>query len=194
MDEFNTNIPVLARFPELDKGTSGPKANPAPLGLLASSGRLINQAASAKLLAGITLFLLVGAVLPWCIGKSCPPADSSASSAKATVNPKLARDAAEAQKAIVAAQPAVRLAANTGTSPAPVPPTPEVKRKPQESLAAQPPLMKSPFNAPAQLPPANYTGPAAASGGNQPAPVRPAQYEADARGGTTPWIDPEIRR
>ena len=45
--------------------------------LLASSGRLIGQAMSIKLLAGMTLFLLVGAVLPFCLGQKSPPADPS---------------------------------------------------------------------------------------------------------------------
>jgi hypothetical protein len=183
MDQLKTGIPVLASFPELDKGTASPKSDPPVLGLLASSGRLINQAASAKLLAGITLFLLVGAVLPWCIGKGSSSADVTASKAKATASPQLVKDAAEAQKAAAAVQSAVRVAAKTGTSPGPVPPAPEMKRKPQESLAAQPPMMASPWNVPGE-----------SAVGNQPAAVRPVQYEADTRGNSTPWIDPEKRR
>jgi hypothetical protein len=63
MDARETQRTVLARIPDLNANDpdDGAKAN-SGRGLPTSVGRLINQAASFKLLAGIAALLLVGAV------------------------------------------------------------------------------------------------------------------------------------
>jgi hypothetical protein len=78
MIQPRTGLPVLARFPDV-----GDETKPKPMGdgeaqrwdFLGSSGRWIGQAMSVKLLAGITLFLLVGAVLPIFLSQKSPPAN-----------------------------------------------------------------------------------------------------------------------
>ena len=118
MDQHRTELRVLARFPDLNDGNHDLGAHKATgFGLLASGGRLIGQTTWIKLLAGTVLFLLVGAVLPFCIGKNSPPANSSVvSDSVATAQPDSAKaEAAPAASDIVAPtafRPAVHVAAN----------------------------------------------------------------------------------
>ena len=70
-------VAVLARFPDIGEHTKPqPRAGGEAQGwsLLGPSGRWIGQAMSIKLLAGITLVLLVGAILPLCLNQKSPTA------------------------------------------------------------------------------------------------------------------------
>jgi hypothetical protein len=182
MDSQKTGLAVLARIPDLNDGEHHTEAEqPRGLRLLASSGRLIGQAASIKLLAGMTLFLLVGAVLPFCISKTCPPEKSPpAMESLATWEPQSAKALAEVGGAKsetaptnVASGPAARIpaAAERLSAPLAVPPTAEANSKPQAVPSVAESLMSStPWPTPAH----------AETDTNRPA-VRSTEYEADAR-------------
>jgi hypothetical protein len=204
MNQHKTNVPVLARFPDLNDGTANAKHNKTPgFGLLASSGRLFGQTLSIKLLAGTALFLLVGAVLPFCIGKNPPPADSSPTGDSAvTAQSKLANATPEAAPvadeavALTASRLPVRVIAakEPSLAPAALPPSSETTNKPQPGPATDVPVMSSrwPSAAPTDLQPTSVGGEAPRAGVFGPAATRPTEYEADA--GSTPGTNREIRR
>jgi hypothetical protein len=185
MDQHETGIPVLARFPDLDEAAHGAATGkPSGLALLASSGRIIGQNVSVKLLAGTALFLLVGAVLPFCIGRNSTPADSfPAGSSQATSQSKLAKDKPEAipaddeAAALIAGRPAVRVIASKEPSSAPavLPPASDANGKPGAIATTEPPESSR-------------------WRGAGPEAIRPAEYQADVRGNATPWKEPETRR
>ena len=185
MDQHKTGIPVLARFPDLDEAAHlAATGKPSGLGLLASSGRMIGQAMSVKLLAGTALFLIVGAVLPFCLKGNPEPADSlPAASSQATSPPKLAKERPEATAvndeaaALIAGRPAVRVIASKEPSSAPavLPPASDANGKPGAVAATEPPGTSR-------------------WRGAGPEAIRPAEYQADVRGNATPWKEPETRR
>ena len=228
MDHHRTRVPVLARFPDLNDcesdanrhKTSGlallaaggrliiqtlsmaTRNRAASFGLLASSGRLISQTMSIKLLAGTALFLMVGAVLPFCIGKNPPPADSSpgidspvtaqSGSANATAEDASAADEAVA---LTASRPTVRLIAATGPSPAPamLPASSEIPGRPQAGPPNDEPQMSRwPSPAPTDLQPTGVGGAVSPAGVYGPAATRPTEYQADA--GSAPGNNREPRR
>jgi hypothetical protein len=189
MDQHKTALPVLARFPDLSDHTHQTEHNKTTgIGLLASSGRMIGQTLSIKLLAGTALFLLVGAVLPFCIGKNSPPADSSPAGSPTVT--------AQDESAITTPEPprAVRVAVAKEPSSAPemLSPLPETNGKLQPSPTRDASLAS-------HLTPDN---PLSSSVGGEtpqpnvtpPATPRPTEYKADNRGNSTPWHDPETRR
>jgi hypothetical protein len=200
----DTEVPVLARFPDVNDTTSDHRAHTTKgVGLLASTGRLIGQATSIKLLAGTALFLIVGAVLPFCIGKS-PPANLSPAGDSLTemqpnssgATPETTPDAGEAA-ALIAGRPAVRVIATKepSSAPAAIPPSAEANGKLQAGSASEASLSSRwPTPAPAELQSPNVGGPTLQPGVNQPAAVRQAEYEADARTGATPGNDRDTRR
>jgi hypothetical protein len=70
MSQQEIRLTVLARIPDLNgSGHVDRAGGSCELGL-PRAGRLLGQAVSCKLLAGITLFLLVGAAIPFSISKS----------------------------------------------------------------------------------------------------------------------------
>jgi hypothetical protein len=186
MNHQRKGVAVLARFPDLSNVETPAKADePKSCGLLASGGRLISQALSIKLLAGITLFLLVGAVLPVYLstkdapaGNPPPAADTlSAWPAKQIApSPETAPAQTDTVAMSVARQPAVRVApaAEQQSAPVAIPVAAEAKRDtpPVQSVAG---AMMSNWEPPVDpnQPPANP--------GVAPAD-RPTEYRADNRG------------
>jgi hypothetical protein len=201
MNQRRTGLAVLARFPDLNDGKPQAGAGEAKgWGLLASSGRLISQGMSIKLLAGMTLFLLVGAILPF-LGKdspsaNSPPANSSpAGDALLTWHPRGADTPAEAAPVqretvatTVARRPAVRVSAIAGQSPPPatLPQAVEPKHEPQAApRVADAGMSDWPGPARADQQPANAGLVASQANANRPA-ARSTEYEADARAGHRP--------
>jgi len=195
MNHQKTGLAVLARFPDVHDGEKPQAgANEAKgWGLLASSGRWISQALSIKLLAGMTLFLLVGAVLPFCIGKNSPPAEPSpAGDSVSTWHPKPAGASAKAAPAqtetvaMTVARRPVRISATAEHSPAPaaLPPTAETPREPPAASTVAEAMMSN-WSPPASADP-QPTMPGAetsSADANRPAAVRSTEYQADARAG-----------
>ena len=187
MDQHKIALPVLARFPDLNDGTHHSEHNRTTgLGLLTSSGRLIGQTLSVKLLAGTALFLLVGAVLPFCIGKNPPPADSSPAGT-ATAQHQSAETTPESPRAV-----RLTVAEGTSSAPAVLSPLPDTNGKLQPSPASDSPLMSR--STPDNPQPTGCRGRDPQPGVDRPAIPRPAEYEADSRGNSSPWNDPETRR
>ena len=138
MNRQKTGQTVLARFPDVNGETEVQASEPKRQGLLESSGRWISQAMSIKLLAGMTLFLLVGAVLPFCLTQKSPPAGpSTAGDTLSTWQPE--REAAPTQAgsgsgemsgATIARRPIVRVSATSDQLPPPVTlPAPAIARR-----------------------------------------------------------------
>ncbi len=140
MNRQKTGLTVLARFPDVNDETESPTqaSETKERGLLESSGRWIGQAMSIKLLAGMTLFLLVGAVLPFCLGqKSPPPGASAASDTISAWQPKREQtptqsvpDGSEMGGVTIARRPIVRVSATSDQLPPPATlPAPAVARR-----------------------------------------------------------------
>jgi hypothetical protein len=192
MTEHKIAVPVLARFPDVnDVMADAPPHKAKGLGLLASSGRLIGQAMSIKLLAGTALFLIVGAVLPFCIGTKTPadplPAHDSLVTAKPK-SPKVATqpaDASDEAAALIANRPAVRVVPTKEPSSAPAAPASEISNKSQADPTADAPQMS-------QWPAAKTGSETSSPDVSRPTSVRQAEYEADA--GATPGSNRENRR
>ena len=73
MDLQRKKWTVLARIPDLNAaGADGAADEEAGGGLPASTGRLIKQALSFRLLVGTALFLLVAAVMPFALRQEGP--------------------------------------------------------------------------------------------------------------------------
>jgi hypothetical protein len=194
MTEHELAVPVLARFPDVnDVVCVAPVREAKGGGLLASSRRLFGQATSIKLLAGTALFLLVGAVLPFCIGNK-PPADLSPPQELVAVKPKASNAGPQASAvpdeaaALIASRPAVRVVPAKEPSVAPAPLSRELdNRLPARTVADT--VQASPWHPPA------VGGEPLAPDVNRPATVRPAEYEeADARARLMPGSDRENRR
>jgi hypothetical protein len=166
-----TAVAVLARFPDVNdhphheqRAEEGGHWN-----LLGSSGRWIGQAMSIKLLAGITLFLLVGAVLPFCLGTKSPTTNPSAGdSALSTWQPQQAGSptgtsstSTETAGAAIARLPAARVSATSDQFPPPVtlPSTVGGQRPPLAPPTVAESLMspRSPAEARREPPPAATT-------------------------------------
>jgi hypothetical protein len=205
MVQQDTGLPILARFPDMNENLSGHQhhTDKRP-GLLGPNGRLIGQATSIKLLAGTALFLVVGAILPLCIGKSLPanrtPVDNSlmatqSKSGKAASEVTLAADGSTAS---ATSRPAIQVAASKELSPAPapVPRSAEADEKNQARLASGATAKSSPWpNVTAgELQSANAGNPASQPGTNQSGPVCQAGYEADTRAASTPDNNRGTRR
>jgi hypothetical protein len=183
MNHQRKGVAVLARFPDLSNAEPSAKVDePKSCGLLASSGRLISQALSIKLLAGVTLFLLVGAVLPiWLSTKDAPPVSlPPAADTLSAWPPKQAAPAPETAPAqsdtvamSVGRQPAVRVApaAEQQSAPVAIPVAAEAKRDtpPVQSVAG---AMMSNWEDPDRQP---------ARPGATPA-EHPTEYRADNSG------------
>jgi len=195
MNQQRSGLAVLARFPDLNGGKPHARADEAKgWRLLVSSGRLVGQATSIKLLAGVTLFLLVGAVLPLCIGKGSPPVNPPpAGDALSTWHPRGAETSApsvpgksETAALTVASRPAVRVSATAepSSAPATLPPTAEPKREPPAVPTVAESLMMSNWPGPARAnpQPARAGGEASPADANRPG-ARSTEYQADARAG-----------
>jgi len=190
MDQQETKLAVLARFPDLSEDNT-PTGSGKSIGggMLASTGRLINQVVSFKLLAGIMMFLLVGAVLPFSIGRNRPATDDlSSKDSQATCPAESASelaDAAPAQSAPIV-QPAVRrpvvlvpVTAEPSSAPAIVPSQFEVEGAAKRGPAAESPLMSSwlnPASADARQSGAEERQPGTNAG--LPTAIRPPEYRA----------------
>ena len=202
MDQRRTGLAVLARFPDLNDGKPQAGVGEAKgWKLLASGGRLISQGMSIKLLAGMTLFLLVGAILPFCIGKDSQPVSSApanlspAGDALSTWHPRGADTPVEAVPVqrdtvatAVARRPAVRVAAIPEPSPPPVTLPQAVEPKYESQAAprvADAGMSDWPGPARANQQPTNGGLVASQAGVNRPA-ARSTEYEADARAGHRP--------
>jgi hypothetical protein len=189
MTEQKMAVPVLARFPDVNDGLSdGPGHETKGFGLLASSGRLIGQAVSIKLLAGTTLFLIVGAILPFCMSGKTPATDpATGHDSLVATTPKSAKTAPASDEAValVASRPAVLVVPSKDPSPAPamLPPTIAIKTP---SNPATEPLQTS-----SQWQPPKGPGTNPLPNVDQP-PVRQAEYEADTN--ATPGNNRDNRR
>ena len=197
MNQHRSAIPLLASFPDLNEDAPDASVNKTAIGLLASSSRMIGQALSIKLLAGTALFLLVGAVLPFCLSKAHPPADSPADNSVATEKARSAEVAPATVSAVAptANRPPVLVAAKEpSAAPAMLPPSSESQGKPQPIRTADASQVSHWNPASGELQPAKAGSETSQPGVNRPSAARPTEYEADARGGSTPWNDPETRR
>jgi hypothetical protein len=67
MNQQEVRLTVLARIPDLNSSSHVANEDAKSTSGLLASGRLLGQAMSCKLLAGMTLFLLVGAAIPFSI-------------------------------------------------------------------------------------------------------------------------------
>jgi hypothetical protein len=187
MDQRKSGIPLLASFPDLSEQAAAGSSDDSA-GLLKSSGRIIGQAMSAKLLAGIALFLLVGAVLPFClksVSRDLPLGDSRVAS-----SPKSGKtgvtSTTDSPILTPTRRPAVHVAVAKERTPSPIRPTSGPK--------VAPPMMSS-WPAPA---PTNFQSEdeheASPASFERPVPARPTEYQADTRAGSLPENDREIRR
>ena len=79
MDAQGRTWTVLARIPDLDVGSDDAAEEETGMGLPRSTGRLLRQALSFRLLAGAAVLLLIAAVvpLPFPFGAKTSPADPS---------------------------------------------------------------------------------------------------------------------
>ena len=202
MNQQGPGSRVLASFPDLNESPSNARGNEKRgLGLLASSGRLIGQATSIKLLAGMVLFLMVGAVLPFCIGKNCEPADATpASDSVATwhsespeTSPGILPETAPAQSATIvqtaSRRPPVRISATTEPSSAPamIPPLAASQSAPQARPTLEQPLSsKWPNPALVNVQPTEAGTDTKQVGANRPMAIGPSERQADARAGQWP--------
>jgi hypothetical protein len=214
MNHQRTGVPILARFPDVHDDTKrNTGAIPRGRGLLESSGRWISQAMSVKLLAGMTLFLLVGAVLPFCIGRNADSKDSTAAiplssgDAVSTGQPAQTQTPVEAIPTTsqqvaggVARRPAVLVSATAEQLPPPVaiPVVPGVKQQPPaiptvaESLLATPPAGDVKHEPAAASPPmmaSEWSPPPGADlqpEGTARPDGRSTEYNADTRVGQQP--------
>ena len=189
---------VLARIPDLNAaGADGTADEDADRGLPASTGRLIRQALSFRLLVGTALFLLAAAVIPFALGKKAPSVDPSAAtdaaSAWHSASGSASADASPAEKIPAMAAAPVRPVAlipatpQRSRPPAIVPLPPDTKGAPQPSRAADQPLMSrwpNPAHAPSR-PAMRGTEPSRAVA-NKPIAAHPSEYEADRRAGRRP--------
>lgn len=193
MNHQESRLAVLARFPDLSESHSsvGDK-KPAGGGMLVSTGRAISQAVSFKLLAGIMLFLVVGAVLPFFVSKDSPVTGELSSSELPTMDS--AKPASELADAAVAqstplAQPTMRrpvvvvaATAEPSSAPAVVPSRYDVESEPKSDSAAASPLMSSwmPPAAPASLDarPSGVEGQLPGINDSLPTATRPSEYRA----------------
>jgi hypothetical protein len=202
MVQQKTGVPVLARFPDVNGAESdGGSHETKGLGLLASSGRLISQAASIKVLAGTALFLLVGAVLPFCIARnpsvgSLPTDDPLAAgqTTSATAVPNDVLGTGEAAT-LTASRPAVRVMAAKELSAAPtvLPPSAEGDGRLQPSPDA-PMMSRWPGATPGDLQSTKAGGATPQPGTGPSDAVRQAEYEANVRAGAAPDSDRGTRR
>jgi hypothetical protein len=180
MDQQKVCITILARFPDINDELCQPAiSQPNGRGILASGGRLIGQAQSVKLLAGLALFLLVTAVLPFCINVRSSSVDSLAAcdSVAAKTTPAQNKSNALAVKQ----RPVVRIAAKQGSTSAPakLPSMAKAPVKSQPASATEAPMMSNwpnPANMPLGL---NNSEPCVA----QPTATRTVEYQADTRSG-----------
>jgi hypothetical protein len=194
MTEHKMAVPVLASFPDVNDVVSvAPGHEAKGLGLLASGRRLVGQALSIKLLAGTALFLMVGAVLPFCIGNKAPADLPPIQDSLVTVEAKSRNTGAQASAvpdeaaALIASRPAVRVVPAKEPSYAPASLAHEIDSRPQAGPAADA-LQASQW-------PAKTGGELLPPDVNRPAPVRQAEYEeADARARLAPGSDRENRR
>jgi hypothetical protein len=209
-----TAVAVLARFPDVNDGAERQRqADESKYrDLLGSSGRWIGQAMSVKLLAGITLFLLVGAVLPFCLSTKSPTTSSPVGGdALSTSQPKQAESptvAASTQTdtggAAVAHLPAARVSATSDQFPPPatLPSAVAAQRPPSAAPSVAESLMSTRPTAVARREPPPAAPTVAASGMSdwppRPGPdMQPGRPGADApasnanRGGTSSAGFPE---
>ncbi len=196
MHHQETKLAVLARFPDLS-ATSSPAGDEKPLagGILVSTGRMIGQAVSFKLLAGIMLFLVVGAVLPFFVGKDRPAAGELSSSDSETIDStKPASELADAATAqgMPLVQPTMRrpvvvvpIAAEPSSAPAIVPSRFEVESEAKSASAAESPQMSSSWmppaaTAPLDARPSGVEGQLPGINNSLPTATRPSEHQAGA--------------
>jgi len=75
--ETASQIPVLARLPDLDAPKPSRRRTRRPLSAPKSDGRIISQGLSMKLLAGGALILVALAVVPWLLGGKAEQKDKT---------------------------------------------------------------------------------------------------------------------
>jgi hypothetical protein len=177
MNQQDIPLNVLARIPDLNGSahTAG-QASPNPCKLLSSSGRLLGQTISCKLLGALTLFLLVGAAIPISI-KSKKAADESTAAPAAAVQKPAANICL--QQASVIAEPAKTLVA-PAAKPVPVRPVVVVPAVP-EKAAATVKIPASPGTGPDATASVNNSS---ASTGSVPAPMM-SQWTPETTGATS---------
>jgi hypothetical protein len=180
MDRQQTRLQVLARIPCLSSSASSDNKvaqEKKCLGLLASSGRIIGQKISFKLLAGISLFLLVGAVLPAILPRKASLSSESTASCS-SVKSSVAEPAVIQP---VARRPVVMVSATSERLPPPVvlSPPPETSVKPSAELSTWS-SWPSPNHSSIQQSEAGVKNSPVES---DPTKVRSAEYQADVRAG-----------
>jgi len=77
MNRPRAGLTILAHFPDVSESakTQSPTDEASGGSLFESGKRWIGQAAAARLLAGVTLFMIVGAILPIYLKHKAPSAD-----------------------------------------------------------------------------------------------------------------------
>lgn len=184
MAQQQTRPVVLARIPCLldgNSGNPGGSENLKGIGRLVSGGRFVSQAFSFKLLAGVTLFLLVGAVMPAILNKK--PASSESTqpdAAVAATSPALSSDVPAVLEP-AARRPVVMVSATSQGVAPPVAVTPPLDEtsKPQAAPTAE---LATSSTWPSVAPPGNQpletNGPKSPSEADPAKAIRSAEYQA----------------
>jgi len=188
MNTEETNWAVLARIPDLNAHRSNAHDSEAMDSKLpASTGRLLSQALSFKLLAGAAFLLLLAAIVPFLFNKKGAPSDASPSMASAPPwhpGPIVA----EADIPPVGNPTAARAATSPPTpaaTPELLPPPPEVNLGLAPDTESDLPLM-SRWPNPAHAIAEQMGVEQPRMGANQPMTIRTPVYQADTRAAYRP--------
>jgi len=182
MDREKSNRTVLARIPDLSADTGGRISENEGGALPMSCGRWTNQTLAFKLLSGLTLLLIVVAVLPFFSSRKEKPVDASSTTDALTPwRQEPSATAPEARMAQSHSRPVTRVRAIPEQSPASgIPPgQPTAKNDANSKPATDEPLMSAWPN-PARA------GAEESRADADPTTSRPPEYEANARAGDEP--------
>lgn len=188
MNQQEVRLTVLARIPDLNssghanesKGTAG----------LLASGRILGQAMSCKLLAGLTLFLLVGAAIPFSIKHKNASNETPAPSNSVAVSqpmPTIAPNGVTPIATVANTAPAqpvrpvvvVSAVPEKTATPAKIPMAVAVKNEPQPTTNSTEPLMSNWSPEIASASPEAKAANAAVNGISSP--VRQVEYQTNVR-------------
>jgi hypothetical protein len=181
MNQQEIRLTVLARIPDLNNSNEGARKKEKSSKVFLASGRLLGQATSCKLLAGLTLFMLVGAAIPFSVNKK-PVCDNAGQAADAVASNQSPVASVPSNTVPPMVTPPERSAVlvpavpERTVSPAVVPVSLMVRNDPSVNPDAATPLVsKWPPDDPGVASP----NPAAGSGAS-PA-MRPVEYQAERR-------------
>ena len=175
MDRETTRPMVLARIPDVATSANRGGAKEVPT----STGRVIGQAASFKVLSGVVLLLVVVAVIPYALWKHGQSTDTVASAETLPAwNP-----GASTPSSAAAAPTWTPVAAVPASAPIPASPAPMPAAMPQATVSSTPPG-PAPIDSPLMSAWPNSTHPVAPEAGagepradaNQSMAIRPSEY------------------